>query len=181
MNGLLKMSLRTKIFVSISKAADSLEINRVLTYLQKYNCEVVTFAGGPYSHAQMLSCDELIFIPPSPINTQYKNVNVGKGQFEQFVEWDKKKHTTPLVVCAQQKVEDLHLSEISCAAPNSEANWKTDYAIFITHSLKQASLIFKKALEFSGIDFSLDVFDFLPPLFVPEKVRPMLACSKKQR
>ena len=79
-----------KVFLSASRQANPVWIEKVVNYLQKYmpDVEIVRYAGGSYSSKPMLACAMVIMIPPAQkdvVNFCY----MGRGQTSEFQEMNK--------------------------------------------------------------------------------------------
>jgi hypothetical protein len=83
-----------KVYLAKSNRANPDLVSRIRQMLSKFDVEIVEYTGGAYSHNLLLSCDELIVIPDlSNININDEELwetTIGKGLFEQIIEFRKK-------------------------------------------------------------------------------------------
>lgn len=78
-----------KIYLAKSNRSNPDYVQKVRGIIQDYNCEIVEYKGGGFSHRQMLECDMLIVVPDLTRHEKddggqgIDTVGVGKGLFQQ--------------------------------------------------------------------------------------------------
>lgn len=109
-----------KVFLSASRQANPVWIEKVVNCLQKYmpDVEIVRYAGGSYSSKPMLACDMVIMVPPAQKDV-VNFCHMGKGQTSEFQEMNKADRSSDVYImrdsgetiwCKQAqsvKVEDI--------------------------------------------------------------------------
>lgn len=130
--------VKTKVYLSKSNASEPTFVSNVRDRLKSWGFEVLEFLGGKYTDAdnkKLLSADYLIIVPPTKQKKDEDyEVNVGRGQYEQYNSWknakDKSKGTA---FCVERTsyIDDLVLYKVDDGPKPyiSECNYSDEWAL----------------------------------------------------
>lgn len=111
-----------KVYLSRSNAADPAVFSIVKAVITNLGHEVVTFNGGQYSKEPLLACDALVVIPSDEMLPGFRRKehstslsdnqpDIGKGQFQQCVDFAKKHAESYNDVAFDGDLMDIHMQE----------------------------------------------------------------------
>jgi len=111
-----------KVYLSRSNAADPAVFSIVKAAIENLGHEVVTFNGGQYSKEPLLACDALVVIPSAEMLPGFQiqqhstslsdnQPNIGKGQFQQCVDFAKAHAESYNDVAFDGDLMDIHMRE----------------------------------------------------------------------
>lgn len=116
-----------KVFLSASRQASPVWIEKVVSYLQKYmpDVEIVRYAGGSYSSKPMLACDMVIMIPPAQKEV-VDFCHIGKGQTSEFQEMNKADRSSDVYI-VRNSAETLWCKQAQ-SVKVKDIDWTNHYA-----------------------------------------------------
>ena len=153
-------SVKTKVYLSKSKAGSHEDLMKVRSMLAKLDVEVFEFSGGDFNTSKIQVSDAVLILPPAIPEVWEDAVSVGKGQ---TIELEAAMlHNIPQFVV--RSVEELIVVSVD-GHDVENLNWTTEYAFVYFDAESDVNLT--ECLKLKSV---------VEPIVVKAKSRLLLAC-----